>query len=60
MDNHVRLLLTPGECGAVSRLMHIFVRIYVGLVNRRYGRAGTLREARYSAILVDSGAEKKC
>ena len=30
MDNHTHLLLTPGESGVVSRLMHTFSRNYVG------------------------------
>jgi len=57
MDNHVHLLLTPGESGAVSRLMHTFARNYVGLFNGRHGRTGTLWEGRYKACLVDSGAD---
>lgn len=56
MDNHVHLLLTLGESGAVSRLMHTFARNYVGLFNGRHGRTGTLWEGRYNACLVDSGA----
>ena len=55
MSNHVHLLLTPTERGAVSRLMHTFSRNYVGLFNGRHGRTGTLWEGRYKACLVDSG-----
>lgn len=55
MNNHVHLLLTPGEAGAVSRLMHVFARNYAGLFNGRHGRTGTLWEGRYKACLVDSG-----
>jgi putative transposase len=55
MSNHVHLLLTPTEKGAVSRLMHTFSRNYVGLFNGRHGRTGTLWEGRYKACLVDSG-----
>lgn len=54
MSNHVHLLLTPGEVGAVSRMMHTFSRNYVGLFNARHGRTGTLWEGRYKACLVDS------
>lgn len=54
MDNHVHLLMTPGEVGAVSRLMHTFARNYVGMFNHRHGRTGTLWEGRYKACLVDS------
>jgi putative transposase len=56
MNNHVHLLLTPNEVGAVSRLMHTFSRNYVGLFNSRHGRTGTLWEGRYKACLVDSGS----
>ncbi len=56
MNNHVHLLLTPGEAGAVSRMMHTFARNYVGWFNGRHGRTGTLWEGRYKACLVDSGA----
>lgn len=55
MSNHVHLLLTPDEAGAVSRLMHTFARNYAGLFNGRHGRTGTLWEGRYKACLVDSG-----
>jgi len=54
MSNHVHLLRTPEEAGAVSRLMHTFARNYVGLFNGRHGRTGTLWEGRYKACLVDS------
>ncbi|MHB1274210.1 MAG: transposase [Rhodanobacter sp.] len=55
MSNHVHLLLTPVEAGAVSRMMHTFARNYVGSFNGRHGRTGTLWEGRYKACLVDSG-----
>lgn len=54
MDNHVHLLITPGEAGAVSRLMHTFARNYAGVFNHRHGRSGTLWEGRYKSCLVDS------
>lgn len=56
MSNHVHLLLTPHEVGAVSRLMHTFGRNYAGLFNGRHGRTGTLWEGRYKACLVESSA----
>ena len=56
MSNHVHLLLTPGEEGALSRLMHTFSRNYAALFNGRHGRTGTLWEGRYKACLVDSGS----
>ncbi len=55
MSNHVHLLMTPDEVGAVSRLMHTFGRNYAGLFNGRHGRTGTLWEGRYKACLVESG-----
>jgi putative transposase len=54
MTNHVHLLLTPGETGAVSRLMQTFGRNYASLFNGRHGRTGTLWEGRYKSCLVDS------
>lgn len=52
MDNHVHLLMTPDEAGAVSRLMHTFARNYTRRFNQRHGRTGTLWEGRYKACLV--------
>lgn len=54
MDNHVHLLVTPSEVGAVSRLMQKLGRRYVGQFNARHRRTGTLWEGRYKACLVDS------
>ncbi|MGY1520253.1 transposase [Luteimonas sp. A482] len=54
MDNHVHLLATPPEAGAITRLMQRLGRQYVGLFNARHGRSGTLWEGRYKACLVDS------
>jgi len=54
MDNHVHLLATPPEAGAISRMMQRLGRQYVGLSNGRHGRSGTLWEGRYKACLVDS------
>lgn len=56
MSNHVHLLLTPGETGAMSQMMHTFARNYAGLFNARHGRTGTLWEGRYKACLVDTGS----
>lgn len=55
MGNHVHLLLTPDEAGALPRLMHTFARNYAGWFNGRHGRTGALWEGRYKASLVDSG-----
>jgi putative transposase len=54
MTNHVHLLATPGEVGAVSRMMQAIGRRYVGGFNARYRRTGTLWEGRFKAALVDS------
>lgn len=54
ISNHVHLLLTPGEAGALSRMTHPFGRNYVRSFNGRHGRTGTLWERRYKACLVDS------
>lgn len=54
MDNHVHLLLTPPEAGAISRLMQKLGRAYVGQFNARHRRTGTLWEGRYKSCLVDS------
>lgn len=54
MTNHVHLLVTPNEAGAVSRMMQAIGRRYVGCFNARYRRTGTLWEGRFKAALVDS------
>ncbi len=54
MDNHVHLLVTPSEIGAIARLMQQLGRSYVGQFNARYRRTGTLWEGRYKASLVES------
>ncbi len=54
MTNHVHLLMTPHAAGTVPQLMQSLGRRYVGYVNRRYDRTGTLWEGRYKSHLVDS------
>ena len=54
MTNHVHLLVTPAEQGAVSRMMQMLGRNYVTHVKARYRRTGTLWEGRYKSCLVDS------
>lgn len=54
MDNHVHLLTTPANTGAVSRMMQMLGRSYVARFNARHGRTGTLWEGRYKSCLVDS------
>jgi putative transposase len=54
MTNHVHLLATPLRPRAVSDMMQALGRRYVGHVNRRHARTGTLWEGRFKACLVDS------
>lgn len=52
MTNHVHLLLTPPESGAVSQLMISLGRRYVQYVNKTYRRTGTLWDSRYKSSLI--------
>ncbi|MGB5198680.1 MAG: transposase [Sedimenticolaceae bacterium] len=54
MTNHVHLLLTPPDEGAVSRLMISLGRRYVQYINRTYKRTGTLWDGRYRSSLVQA------
>lgn len=54
MTNHVHLLLSPASEGAVSWMMPMLGRRYVGGFNARYHRSGTLWEGRFKSCLVDS------
>jgi len=54
MTNHVHLLVTPSSAGAMSRMMQWLGRQYVGYINVRYQRTGTLWEGRYKSCLVDT------
>lgn len=54
MTNHVHLLMTPSSAGAVSRMMQWLGLQYVGYINGRYRRTGTLWEGRYKSCLVDT------
>ncbi|MDD2729205.1 transposase [Malikia sp.] len=54
MDNHLHLLLTPQQDGALSRLMQSLGRGYVRRFNLRHGRSGTLWEGRYRSTVIDS------
>ena len=54
MDNHVHLLVTPGQPRAISQVMQALGRRYVPWFNRRHGRSGTLWEGRFRASLVDA------
>jgi len=54
MTNHVHLLVTGAERGAVSHMMQHLGRRYVVSFNARYRRTGTLWEGRFKSSLVDS------
>jgi putative transposase len=54
MTNHVHLLATPAERGAIGRMMQHVGRRYVRIVNDAMGRTGTLWEGRYKSCLVDT------
>src|ERR1051326_8551635 len=55
MTNHVHLLMTPQETGAISSMIQSVARRYVGYYNERYTRSGTLWEGRFhsSAVTTD-------
>lgn len=56
MDNHVHLLLTPGDGAALSRLMQRLGTWYAGWFNHRHGRTGALWEGRFRSSPIDSDA----
>jgi len=54
MTNHVHLLCTPQQDGAVSLMMQSVGRRYVQYFNYQYQRSGTLWEGRYKSCLVQA------
>ena len=54
MTNHVHLLVTGGERGAVSALMQCVGRRYVPRFNASWGRIGTLYQGRFRASPVQT------
>jgi putative transposase len=54
MTNHVHLLVTPAEAGAVGAMMQDIGRRYVRVINSTHGRSGSLWEGRFKASLIDS------
>ena len=54
MTNHVHLLLSADIAGAVSATMHRAGSAYVRLINRTYGRTGTLFEGRFRSSVVQT------
>jgi putative transposase len=53
LEQEVRLLLTPAEPTALSRMMQVFGRRYGGAFNRRHGRSGSLWEGRFRATVLE-------
>jgi REP-associated tyrosine transposase len=54
MTNHIHLLCTPQQDGAVSLMMQAVGRRYVQYFNYQYQRSGTLWEGRYKSCLVQA------
>lgn len=54
MTNHVHILCTPLEEGAVSKMMQSIGRMYVRYYNFTYQRSGTLWEGRFKSSLIQS------
>lgn len=54
MGNHVHLLASASEAGAISAALRRQGQCYVQAFNRRHGRTGTLWEGRFKSCLVDS------
>ncbi len=54
MTNHVHLLCTPQQDGAISLLMQSVGRQYVQYFNAQYRRSGTLWEGRYKSCLIQA------
>jgi putative transposase len=54
MTNHVHLLVTPSEAGAIGMMMQDLGRRYVRVINTIHARSGTLWEARFRSGMIDS------
>ena len=54
MTNHVHLLVTPKQEGALSAMMQAIGRRYVRYFNHCHSRSGTLWEGRYKSSLVQT------
>ncbi len=54
MTNHVHILCTPYEEGAISKMMQSIGRLYVRYYNYTYQRSGTLWEGRFKSSLIES------
>lgn len=56
VGGEARLLLTPPDAAAVSRLVQTVGRHYVSAHNRRHGRRGTLWDGRFRCAVLEPGA----
>jgi putative transposase len=56
MADHVDLLATPAEAGALSTMMQRIGRRYVTAFNLRHARRGTLWDGRFRSAVVEPGA----
>jgi len=54
MCNHVHLLISTENAGALAKAMRQVGQNYVSTFNRRHRRTGTLWEGRFKSCLVDS------
>lgn len=54
MGNHVHLLVSSNEAGAISIAMRRLGQCYAQAFNRKYCRTGPLWEGRFKSCLVDS------
>jgi putative transposase len=54
MTNHVHLLVTPSEPGAIGAMMQDLGRRYVRVINTIHARYGTLWQARFRCGPIDS------
>ena len=54
MTNHLHPLVTPARAEGTGLLMQSLGRRYMGHVNRRYGRTGTLWEGRFKSTIVNA------
>ena len=54
MTNHVHLLMTPEQEGAIGKCLQSVGRRYVRYVNQACRRTGTLWEGRYKASLIET------
>ena len=54
MTNHVHLLMTPSSCNGLSLIMQSIGRSYVGRINKKHNRSGTLWEGRFKCSVVET------